>query len=185
MFTNKLFCKYGKLQERGVRDEFFGKVAELMMTENISRHKRKRLIIFITVITLLSTVTTTVAWFSVNTFAGVDNLNFSICASAQLKAGMENYGTDNNDDSTFAITDKVYDRAMLIDINIKGVAFDAPQTDSIYINYKHFENLLNTAKVTFIVLNESMQKLNLLDELFGEENINECKDCLKMLKKLV
>ena len=98
---------------------------------------------------------------------------------------MENYGTDNNDDSTFAITDKVYDRAMPIDINTKGVAFDAPQTDSIYINYKHFENLLNTAKVTFIVLNESMQKLNLLDELFGEENINECKDCLKMLKKLV
>ena len=40
---------------------FFGKVVELMMAENISRHKRKRLIIFITVITLLSMVTTTVA----------------------------------------------------------------------------------------------------------------------------
>lgn len=40
---------------------FFGKVVERMMAENISRHKRKRLIIFITVITLLSTVTTTVA----------------------------------------------------------------------------------------------------------------------------
>ena len=54
---------------------FLGKAVERMMAENISRHKRKRLIIFITVITLLSTVTTTVAWFSVNTFAGVDNLN--------------------------------------------------------------------------------------------------------------
>lgn len=40
---------------------FFGKAVEHIMTENISCHKRKRLIIFITVITLLSMVTTTVA----------------------------------------------------------------------------------------------------------------------------
>ncbi|WP_303107400.1 hypothetical protein [Ruminococcus sp.] len=40
---------------------FLGKAVERMMTENISRHKCKRLIIFITVITLLSMVTTTVA----------------------------------------------------------------------------------------------------------------------------
>lgn len=52
------------------------------------------MIIFITVITLLSTVTTTAAWFSVNTFAGVDNLNLSISVSAQLKVGMEDYGAD-------------------------------------------------------------------------------------------
>ena len=163
-------------------------------------------------------------------------------------------GTANNDDSTFAITDKVYDRAMPIDINTKGVAFDAPLTDSIYINYKHFEKLLNHAKATYVVSQETLQKINLLDdyviehfriafgnrivkqlrefvpayvgcggtevdgldyvlarkvfrkfealnlsyirdeidgliayldELFGEENMNECKDYLKMLKKLV
>ena len=29
-------------------------------------------------------------------------------------------GTINNDDSTFMVTDKVYDRAMPIDINDKG-----------------------------------------------------------------
>ena len=40
---------------------FFGKAVEHIMAENISRHKRKCLIIFITVITLLSMVTTTVA----------------------------------------------------------------------------------------------------------------------------
>ena len=73
---------------------FFGKIVERMIDEKVSRKKRKRLIIFITVITLLSMVTTTVAWFSVNTFAGVDNLNLNISVSAQLKVGMENYGTD-------------------------------------------------------------------------------------------
>lgn len=40
---------------------FLDKAVERMMAENISRHKRKRLIIFITVFTLLSMVTTTVA----------------------------------------------------------------------------------------------------------------------------
>ena len=30
-------------------------------------------------------------------------------------------GTINNDDSTFMVTDKVYDRAMPIDINEKGI----------------------------------------------------------------
>lgn len=152
MFTNKLFCKYGKLQERGVCDEFFGKVAELMMTENISHHKRKRLIIFITVITLLSTVTTTVAWFSVNTFAGVDKLNFSICASAQLKAGMENYGTEI-DGLDYVLARKVFRK------------FEA-------LNLSYIRDEIDGL-------------LAYLDELFGEENMNECKDCLKMLKKLV
>lgn len=152
MFTNKLFCKYGKLQERGVCDEFFGKVAELMMTENISRHKRKRLIIFITVVTLLSTVTTTVAWFSVNTFAGVDNLNFSICASTQLKAGMENYGTEI-DGLDYVLARKVFRK------------FEA-------LNLSYIRDEIDGL-------------LAYLDELFGEENMNECKDYLKMLKKLV
>lgn len=152
MFTNKLFCKYGKLQERGVCDEFFGKVAERMMVENISRHKRKRLIIFITVITLLSTVTTTVAWFSVNTFAGVDNPNFSICASAQLKAGMENYGTEI-DGLDYVLARKVFRK------------FEA-------LNLSYIRDEIDGL-------------LAYLDELFGEENMNECKDYLKMLKKLV
>lgn len=73
---------------------FLSKVVERMIDEKVSRQKRKRLIIFITVITLLSMVSSTVAWFSVNTFAGVDNLDLHISVSAQLKVGMEDYGTD-------------------------------------------------------------------------------------------
>ena len=163
-------------------------------------------------------------------------------------------GTANNDDSTFAITDKVYDRAMPINIDTKGVAFDAPLTDPVYISYKHFEYILNAAKVQFVVSEENLKKIALLDdyviehfriafgnrivkqlrdfvpayvgtggteldgldyvlarkvfrkfeslnlsyirdeidglcayidELFGEENMTESKDYLRMLKKLV
>lgn len=135
-----------------MRDELFGKVAERMMPENISRHKRKRLIIFITVITLLSTVTTTVAWFSVNTFAGVDNLNLSISVSAQLKVGMENYGTEI-DELNYVLARKVFRK------------FEA-------LNLSYIRDEIDGL-------------LAYLDELFGEENMNECKDYLKMLKKLV
>lgn len=131
---------------------FLGKAVERMMTENISRHKRKRLIIFITVITLLSMVTTTVAWFSVNTFAGVDNLNLSISVSAQLKVGMENYGTEI-DGLDYVLARKVFRK------------FEA-------LNLSYIRDEIDGL-------------LAYLDELFGEENMNECKDYLKMLKKLV
>ena len=131
---------------------FLGKAVERMMTENISRHKRKRLIIFITVITLLSMVTTTVVWFSVNTFAGVDNLNLSISVSAQLKVGMENYGTEIDG------LDYVLARKVLRKFEALNLSYIRDEIDGL---------------------------LAYLDELFGEENMNECKDYLKMLKKLV
>ena len=123
---------------------FLGKAIERMMTENISRHKRKRLIIFITVITLLSMVTTTVA--------GVDNLNLSISVSAQLKVGMENYGTEI-DGLDYVLARKVFRK------------FEA-------LNLSYIRDEIDGL-------------LAYLDELFGEENMNECKDYLKMLKKLV
>ena len=163
-------------------------------------------------------------------------------------------GTANNDDSTFAITDKVYDRAMPINIDTKGVPFDAPDTEPIVINYHHFEAMLNEAKANFPLSEENIRKIGLLDdyviehfriafgnrvmkqmrsfvpsyvgcggteiegldyvlarkvfrkfeslnlayirdeidgliaymdELFGSENMNECKTYLLMLKKLV
>ena len=44
-------------------------------------------------------------------------------------------GTINNDDSTFMVTDKVYDRAMPIDINEKGIAFEPDQVDALDVNH--------------------------------------------------
>lgn len=73
---------------------FFSKMVDKMVTEKVPQKKRKRLIAFVAIITLLSMMSATVAWFTVNTFAGVDNLDLQISVSAQLKVGMENYGTD-------------------------------------------------------------------------------------------
>lgn len=73
---------------------FLNKIVDKMISEKVPHKRRKRLIVFIALITLLSMTSATVAWFSVNTFAGVDNLDLKISMSAQLKVGMENYGTD-------------------------------------------------------------------------------------------
>ena len=65
-----------------------------MTKEKVSFKARKRLIIFIALITVMSMVTSTVAWFTVNTFAGVKVFELNISTGQQLKVSMENHGTD-------------------------------------------------------------------------------------------
>ena len=72
-------------------------------------------------------------------------------------------GTANNDDSTFAISDKVYDRALPININTKGIAFDAPDTEPIRLNSEHVEELYAKAKEEHKVSQENLNKVEILD----------------------
>ena len=81
-----------------------------------------------------------------------------------LPGNMWYVGTANNDDSTFAITDKVYDRAMPIDINEKGKYFDAPYTEPLRLSASRFEELLNQAKEEHKVSQETLDKLADLDD---------------------
>ena len=54
-------------------------------------------------------------------------------------------GTANNDDSTFSISDKVYDRALTINIDNKGIPFEAPDTPPAMINYSAVNALYKQA----------------------------------------
>ena len=73
-------------------------------------------------------------------------------------------GTCNNDDSTFAVTDKVYDRAMSIDINEKGKPFDAPYTENLNLSYKHLEDMFREAFEKNKVSEENLKKIADLDD---------------------
>lgn len=73
-------------------------------------------------------------------------------------------GTANRDDSTFTITDKVYDRAVSIDLNTKGKYFDAPLTENITISYDYLESLFAKALNSIPIAAETMQKLALFDD---------------------
>lgn len=102
----------------------------------------------------------------------------------KLPDNMWYIGTANNDDSTFAITDKVYDRAMPIDINTKGVAFEAPETGTLNLNYHYLEGMFDEAKEQFKVSAETMQKVELLDNYviehfrlaFGNRIVKQLRD---------
>ena len=72
-------------------------------------------------------------------------------------------GTANNDDSTFAVSDKVYDRALVINLDNKGIPFDAPPTDAKYINYSYVESLYRKAVVDHPVSAENLEKIAKLD----------------------
>lgn len=72
-------------------------------------------------------------------------------------------GTINNDDSTFMITDKVYDRAMPIAIDDKCEAFGAPDTEAVQISYKYFEGLFDRAEKEHPVTDETLEKVAQLD----------------------
>lgn len=56
--------------------------------------QRKRLIVFLSILTLLSMTTATVAWFTVNTFAGVQVFELQISTGDDLRVSMEDHGSD-------------------------------------------------------------------------------------------
>ena len=173
----------------------------------------------------------------------------------QIPPNMWYIGTANNDDSTFAITDKVYDRAMPINIDTKGVLDKTQIVQSHWYDvgkyyqshHNEYLNILQVSHKKYQKINEmddyvikhfrvafgnrivkqlrdfvpayvgtggtevdgldyvlarkvfrKFESLNLsyirdeidglcayIDELFGEQNMNESKDYLRMLKKLV
>ena len=73
-------------------------------------------------------------------------------------------GTINNDDSTFMVTDKVYDRAMPIDINDKGQVFEAEDTPPMDINFSYLDNLFMKAREEHAVSDENWKKITAMDD---------------------
>ena len=65
--------------------------------------KRKRLIAFLSILATLGLSTATFAWFTVNTFAGVNDFELQISTGEELRVSMENHGSDI-DQYVFEIT---------------------------------------------------------------------------------
>ena len=86
----------------------------------------------------------------------------------KLPVNMWFIGTANNDDSTFAISDKVYDRAMVLDLDRKSERFSAPKTTPVAIRAEHFEELAKSATREYTVSNRNRGRLKLLDEYLME-----------------
>lgn len=72
-------------------------------------------------------------------------------------------GTANNDDSTFAISDKVYDRAMVLNLDEKCERFTAPKTKNIHMSAENFRTLVKEALKEYEITGRNLKRLEALD----------------------
>lgn len=68
-------------------------------------------------------------------------------------------GTINNDDSTFAVADKVYDRAVPIDLDSRAEIFECEDTPPVYVNTDHLNAMFADAKQKYPMSKEMLDKL--------------------------
>ena len=72
-------------------------------------------------------------------------------------------GTINNDDSTFMVSDKVYDRAMPIDINTRIDPFKCREQEAMEINASYLESLFVAAPEEHPVSEKNLDKIKEAD----------------------
>ena len=82
----------------------------------------------------------------------------------KLPTNMWFIGTANNDDSTFAISDKVYDRAMILNLDEKSERFVAPRTKPTPITAENFKRLTGEAMQEYELTGRNMKRLEELDK---------------------
>ena len=93
-------------------------------------------------------------------------------------------GTINNDDSTFAVADKVYDRAVPIDLDSRAEAFQCEDAEPITVSTEYMEELFKEAREQYSLSAETEAKLEALNDFliknfklaFGNRIIKQTRD---------
>ena len=93
-------------------------------------------------------------------------------------------GTINNDDSTFAVADKVYDRAIPIDLDSRADPFACEEEPPVYVSTDKLEELFAEAKAQYPMSKEMEEKLEVLNAYliknfrlaFGNRVIKQIRD---------
>ena len=73
------------------------------------------------------------------------------------------FGTANNDDSTFTISDKVYDRAISLFFDDKGRPFESEHQEALQIPYAQLKSLYDEAINQYPISDSMLEKFNQLD----------------------
>ncbi len=104
----------------------------------------------------------------------------------KLPENMWFIGTANNDDSTFAISDKVYDRAMIMNLDKKTQVFYAEDTEGVKITYERFKELITKAKKEYGITGRKMRQIKELDKYMMDNfHITFGNRIMKQLKEYV
>lgn len=80
-----------------------------------------------------------------------------------IPQNVEFFGTANNDDSTFTISDKVYDRAISIFFDDKGREFECENQESMNIPYSQISRLYQDALTQYPISENMLSKFEELD----------------------
>ena len=86
----------------------------------------------------------------------------------KLPPNMWFIGTANNDDSTFAISDKVYDRAMVLNLDQKADPFPGRRTKRMHLSAERFQELVAEALIEYEITERNLKRLKKLDEYLIE-----------------
>ena len=86
----------------------------------------------------------------------------------QLPDNMWFIGTANNDDSTFAISDKVYDRAMIMNLDEKADEFYAEKSKPLNLSAERFKALGKEAEREYRMTTRNLRRLEMLDGYMKE-----------------
>ena len=87
----------------------------------------------------------------------------------RLPENMWFVGTANNDDSTFAISDKVYDRAMVLTLDKKSAPFKAVNREQIQVSYAKWCEMIESAKQTYSLSDATREKIGEFDAYLIEK----------------
>jgi hypothetical protein len=87
-----------------------------------------------------------------------------INGTLELPSNVWFVGTANNDDSTLAVSDKVYDRAFVIELNSRSEKFDAPETGRSRISATRLKDLFKTARTSYPVQQKTRAGIAELDD---------------------
>lgn len=88
------------------------------------------------------------------------------CTSLFISQNIWFIGTANRDESTFGITDKVYDRAQVLDFKNREDVFQVECNDNFTLSFDEFNHLIEQAQNVpgNRLSNQDWAKLNLIDE---------------------
>ena len=101
----------------------------------------------------------------------------------KIKPNVYFLGTANNDESTFSISDKVYDRAMIINLDKKASKFEGIEQGRVRISNENFENLAKMAVNDYQEIQKVDKWINQINVLlkeyfsinFGNRMVNQIK----------
>jgi len=101
--------------------------------------------------------------------AGEDDPKLLINGKLLITQNLWFVGTANKDDSTYTITDKVYDRALPIVINNKAAFIDAPYTENVNLTFNYLDELFKKAQNEYSITNNTMESFKKLDEFIQDK----------------